>query len=101
MLAVDVEEVDGLVPRRPQGRTRCDAEIDDAIELWFAMLASNDSWVDAPPNSRPSTKGSMATTRETPGAEASTTVDRPWWLPISTIVPAAPTADAASQRSLA
>src|SRR5215207_5871364 len=58
----------------------------------------NLSRVDAPPNSRPSTNGSMATTAP-PDARAtmpSRIVDRPWWLPISSSRAPAPAAAASS-----
>ena len=66
-----------------------------------SRLARNFSRVDSPPNSRPSTNGSIAITSP-PAARAtwpSRTVERPWWLPISSRRAPGPAAAASSNNS--
>ena len=66
-----------------------------------SRLVRNFSRVGEPPNSRPSTNGSMATTSP-PDARAtwpSRTVERPWWLPISSSRAPEPAAVASSNNS--
>ena len=66
-----------------------------------SRLARNFSRVGNPPNSRPSTNGSIAITSP-PAARAtwpSRTVERPWWLPISSRRAPGPAAAASSNSS--
>ena len=66
-----------------------------------ARAARTWSGSGVPPKSRPSTNGSIATSRLplSPSAEASTIVDRPWWLPISRASEPGPSRRASSWSS--
>ena len=85
VLAVDVEQVERPGPAGAGLRRVLRTSSTDPSTPAPRTCCSNLVRVGVPPNSRPSTNGSIATSRLplSPSAEASTIVDRPWWLPIS------------------